>query len=414
MKSRTQLTFLVIFVQFTFTRVYPQIFEDLTKPRVTVSVKHPPGLGIKVNKIAFGPGNGNCSDQIIEELTADFVSSNMDVMDRQNLNTILNEHNLTLTGYIDQTSAAKLGKILGPTAYVIVKVQVCSTKVEQSWNKEEYYDSYYKIRRVRTVYYTTTKSFFRASVQTIDLTTAKIFSALTFEYPYEQKNSSYEGYPVAPEEFTVQSVSFHAFELYVHRMFLEWTENMTLVFYNDNKFRLKDAYRALKAGDIEKAFELSKQSLDDVKNTDDVKDKVVGHAFYNLGILYMIKGDYEKALKKLEKADEFHPGDIVTKAIADCKKSQQLLEDMQKVEQKASLAAEKEKNETERNIKEEVANTLTNQDIIKMTKQNIPEAIIIKKINASKCNFVTNGDALVALTKAGVKENVISAMIEKQ
>ncbi len=49
-----------------------------------------------------------------------------------------------------------------------------------------------------------------------------------------------------------------------------------------------------------------------------------------------------------------------------------------------------------------------------MTEQKLPEAIILRKIQTSNCRFDTSGEALVALTKAGVSENVVMAMMDAQ
>src|SRR5206468_6773091 len=54
-----------------------------------------PGLGLKISKIAFGPASGTCADQIVEALISDFVSQQVEVVDRQHLGAILAEHNLT-------------------------------------------------------------------------------------------------------------------------------------------------------------------------------------------------------------------------------------------------------------------------------------------------------------------------------
>lgn len=55
---------------------------------------------------------------------------------------------------------------------------------------------------------------------------------------------------------------------------------------------------------------------------------------------------------------------------------------------------------------------LTNDDIIKMTKFQFGEAVIISKIRTSQCRFDTEMQALVGLKEAGVSDTVIQAMVE--
>ena len=78
------------------------------------------------------------------------------------------------------------------------------------------------------------------------------------------------------------------------------------------------------------------------------------------------------------------------------------------VDDKKSQAAE------EKNAQTETANTLTNANVIEMVKLKLSDDIIIKKIKLSKCNFDTSPTALASLTKAGVKDKVMMAMMEKQ
>lgn len=56
---------------------------------------------------------------------------------------------------------------------------------------------------------------------------------------------------------------------------------------------------------------------------------------------------------------------------------------------------------------------LTNAKIIEMTEVGLAPEIITLKIRASAVDFDISTDALIALKKAGVKDDVISAMVEK-
>jgi hypothetical protein len=57
------------------------------------------------------------------------------------------------------------------------------------------------------------------------------------------------------------------------------------------------------------------------------------------------------------------------------------------------------------------APVLQNQDIIKMVKAGLDEAIILAKIGGSKCQFDTSTDALIQLKGSGVGTAVIRAMV---
>jgi hypothetical protein len=57
--------------------------------------------------------------------------------------------------------------------------------------------------------------------------------------------------------------------------------------------------------------------------------------------------------------------------------------------------------------------TLTNMRIIEMTKAGLAPEIILVKIRSSTDRFDISTDALIQLKKEGVKDDVISAMVEK-
>lgn len=57
--------------------------------------------------------------------------------------------------------------------------------------------------------------------------------------------------------------------------------------------------------------------------------------------------------------------------------------------------------------------TLTNADVVKLVKAGLSPATIEAKIETSATAFDTSTDALIALTKEGVPESVIRAMIAR-
>lgn len=407
-----KIIFLFVFFVYT-TTAKSQFFDALSNPQVSVKIDHPPGLGLMINKVAFNNATGNCADQIIDALISDFVNNNVEVIDRGNLTTILAEHNFNFTGYVDKTTAVEIGKIIGPSALVTVKVLRCETKIQKDLYKiETRYvnkDSY----NVR-VNIARTSVFLKVSLQTTDLATGRIFAARVLDYAPVRENHSEQGIPEAPSEFDVQEVAFQSLVGETHRLFFPWSHETLLYYFDDKDGGLKQAYAALKAGDKELALNLSLQNLETCKKTDDIKPKILAHAYYNLGMSYMIKGEYDKAIENFSESQKLRPGTIVTEAIAKCNYSKNEAIELQKVDDKAIIEAAKSQNETNKAVQADVASTLLNSDIIGLTQKKLPNSLILQKIKTSKCKFDTSTDALIALSKAGVNENVIMAMMEKK
>lgn len=380
---------------------------------IYIKIVHPPALGLKINKIAFGPVTGDCADEIIDAIKSDFVSNNIEVIDRENLKTILAEHNFTLSGNIDQTSAAAIGKILGPSALMFIKITRCVTQIDHLTDQvvrfKPDYTKYYIPK-----YITRTRTFLKGSIQAVDLTTGKIFTAKTFDYSPEKQNESLDGIPEAPSEFDIKDLALHNAVNYIHNLFLSWTERSPQYYFDDKDYNLKGAYTLMESGNLESAYQLSLKNLEDCKGDPKAKDKNKAHAYYNLGISYVTRSEYDKALECFREVEKLNPGDIVTIAINMCNKAKSLMTEMQQVEEKASLDVQKSQAETNKAIQADQAATLSNSDIIDLTQKKLPSSLIIQKIKTSKCKFDTSTNALLALTKAGVAEDIIMLMMEKK
>ncbi|HXF43812.1 MAG TPA: hypothetical protein VNK26_08735 [Pyrinomonadaceae bacterium] len=58
--------------------------------------------------------------------------------------------------------------------------------------------------------------------------------------------------------------------------------------------------------------------------------------------------------------------------------------------------------------------TLTNEEVIALTKAGLSNSVIIGKIRSSKTNFDLSTNALIALKAAGVDDSVVQAMLESK
>ena len=197
-----------------------------------------------------------------------------------------------------------------------------------------------------------------------------------------------------------------------HRLFLPWTETAQLYFFDDKDCGLKTAFSMLKAGDVEGTLRQSLTNLETCKSLQTAKPKLVAHAFHNVGMAYFALGDHQKALEHLQEAQRIKPADIHTEAIADCTRALALARDMQRVEERATIDAQRAEASRQQAAATEAAALLTNDDILKMAKVKMPDAIIITKLKTSKCRFDLKTDALVQLKSAGVSDAVIVAMME--
>lgn len=399
----------------------PAQFRALFNPEVQVTIEHPPGLNLKVEKIAFGPSTGECGEEIAQALISDFLDHGVEVLDRQNFDLLVQEHNLNLGGFTDPASTIELGRVIGASTMISVRGARCGTEKDQK-----------RSRRTRTVgegdekrtvvdytYTSITRASLRLSVQTVDLQTGRVFSARTIDRSPERSNRSSSGYPEYPSEFDVMDIATASAVEEIHRMFFPWTEVRELTFFNGKKGQcdLKPAYQALRSGDKERALQLSTASLERCSDDRKVGKKQLSNAWYNVGLVLRILGDYDSALEHFQNAYELQPkSKLVSDAMKDCQDASEALEAMRRLEEHVDLQAqarrtdEEAKRQAEAKKKEQ---TLTNGDVLEMIKLDISDLIVIRRIETSECDFDVSNEAIVGLGKAGVSDDVILAMMEK-
>lgn len=328
---------LMLLSQIALTReVSAQFWDRMSNPKVQVALRHPPGLGLNVAKIAFGPARGDNSDQFVDALVQDFVQAGIEVIDRQHVQELLAEHEFTLSGYVDQKSAAALGKILGPAALIFINVQRATTE------KKQLYEDLQDRQGVRhRRYLSRTQAFFKASVQTVDLTTGRIFQAVTLDFsPKEEHESIDRCCAEFPSEYTVLDNAINLAVIDVHRLFAPWSENREMYFFDDKTCGLKNAHAMLKAGDVEGVFAESKRSVEECQVSPKVKPKVVAHAQYNLGMAHVLKGDYDEALRLFSESQRTDASGITVETMAETRRMKEVAEARRRVEVRAALGAE--------------------------------------------------------------------------
>ena len=115
-----------------------------------------------------------------------------------------------------------------------------------------------------------------------------------------------------------------------------------------------------------------------------------------------------KAIENFREAGKLRPGDIVTKAIAGCQTAKALQAEMQRVEERATIEAQK----TAEAARSRESAVFGNADVVKMVKAKLPDNLIIGKIRASSCSFDTSTDSLIALKGVGASDAVIEVMMQ--
>ena len=401
---------LALCVYFAVGPAQGQLLDRLTNPVIPVDIEHPPGLSLQIDRIVFGPATGECSDQIVSALITDFVSEGVDVIDRASFDLVLAEQEFAFSGRVDPAMALELGRILGPSAMLVVRVQRCATEQSRTYRTVSRFSDgvKYKVR----IHQSHTRAHVKLSVQTIDLTTGRIFAAKSIDESPVITYESEEGPPAFASEFDALDRAFGRVNQAVHRMFFPWTEKTDLVYFNDKACGLKEAFQALKSGMTDLAYDRSMANLTTCEGLTKVKPKVLAHAYYNAGMSHMIRHEHDLALEAFYEAARLRPGTVVSDAIEDARRAQESAAAMQEMEEQTAVTLAERDSAERQAAAAQTAATLTNADVIQMVEQKIPAAIILKKISTSACRFDTSPEALGQLSQAGVDEDIVIAMME--
>jgi hypothetical protein len=282
--------------------------------KVPVVIMHAPSIGLTAKRIAFGQPVGPCADELLDrkvlpEFTKD---TDIDVIDRQHLDQILAEHNFNQSVYADPASAAKLGKILGPSALIIVKTYSCQPDQQHLVDSAKAFNG-----AIVNTYISRTRVSLEGSINFVDLTTGKVLGTHDVRAAPEQQNVSQQGYPEFPPVDVVKDMALNQAGMQVHSMFFPYEEIADLTFYDDKDCGLKEAYELLKRGDKDGSLKLSESSLEQCKS-DRKKGKTLPRAYYDVGLGYCMHGEYAKARDFFSQAMQTKGAEAVTGASADC------------------------------------------------------------------------------------------------
>lgn len=296
-------------------------------PTVRVSLVHPPLLGDQIRQIeqvAFAQAEGECAPDLVDSLISDFVSSGVEVVDRQNLEAILDESEFSLSGLVNPKDAVQLGKILGPTALIFVTVRRCTTDQQRLTN--------HRTSRVsgKPIYQfiSRTTAYLRGSVQVVDLSTARIHSARTFDETVKRENTSSTGEVAYPDRFQVKDSAIASAVREIHRLFFPWGEVKSLPFYDDKDCNLKLAYNLVLGGDLTGAIRQSEANIQACEIYRLKKPKLVARAYYNLGMSCCLADDFERGMEYLDQSLQLRPHDVTSTSLAECRRGQQAAREM--------------------------------------------------------------------------------------
>lgn len=305
-----------------------QFFARFVNPQVEVTMTHPPGFPLEIERAALIPEEGDdCAEEFAAAVAERFVDNGIELVDRQNLDAMFQEMDFGLSGRIDPASAVELGEMLGPSVLILVRVQRCAVEKQHLTDKRTSLTgkTYYE-------YISRTSGWFKGTVRVTDLTTGRIFKTQTLDASVRKENSGDVRWPEYPSEFEVRDAFLADATAQVHRMFFPWDERKELYFFNDDECDLRAAYELMEIGEIDSAADRSEENLEHCK-TADVKPKFLARAYYNLGMTRFLQSRFDEALELLKTAHGVKSGDIISESITECRRAKRLSQQMAELDE---------------------------------------------------------------------------------
>jgi len=296
-------------------------FFRLTPPKsVPVSINLAPQFGLTVKRVAFGNPEGSCSSQATELIDSKilpvFQQGGMEVVERQALDQIMSEHHFGQSGYEDPNSVAQLGRILGPSALIIVSVNTCSSQQLPLFNDQRNFLNNQVVR----VFISKTRYSLEGSLRVVNLTTGQIIGSHSFQSHQEKSNNSTDGQPEFPPADEVKDAAMAEVQNQVQSMFFPHDERVDLVFYDDKDCELNQVWQTFSNGDHDGAMRLMDTNLEQCR-TGKHKDKTLARAYYDDALLHCLSKDYDKATTLFTSAMDSKGADGAGAAAATCQRA---------------------------------------------------------------------------------------------
>lgn len=333
--SKTLLRLMILGL-LPYPQTYAQFFRMGPPATVPVMVSHPPQFGLTVKRVAFGQPGGSCSgegNELVDRIILpDFQQNNMDVIERQALNQIMSEHNFTQTMYADPNNAAQLGRILGPSALIIVTVNNCSPSQAPLFNDQR---NVLNNQVVRT-FISKTRYSLEGSIRIVNLTTGQITGSHNFQSSKEQSNQSQQGQPEYPPVDEVKDQAMQDVGSQIHAMFFPSGDRVDLPFYDDKDCELNQVYLLYKNGDRDGALRMMDSDLEACKSGKH-KDKTLVRAYYDDGLLHCVHADYDKAVSLFTSAMDGKGAEAVASASGACERAKRGAADLKAYEAQLAL-----------------------------------------------------------------------------
>ena len=298
---------------------------------VMMIVTRPAGVNLSnYKKIAIGDivdADGSVSrhaQDIADDLTtALFDSETFEVLDRQNLQSIMSEHKLSTTGIIDEDTASELGKVIGAAVLVFGRIQ--TDKYDEETSKADAWKD--KKGNWHQTHYRKGTYGMSVNLKVIDITTSKILAVKSLSAAYASTNTADNKWPAKIETGVLYTKCLANLTRQFMRMVAPYDVQIKASFQTDKLLpEVDQAITQLKIGEWDEGLALFEEAT---KKTG-LEPKIQAKTYYDLGLAQQYGGDFDNAIINFKQAMKLMPkAKIYQNAINNAKSEKKKAEKLQ-------------------------------------------------------------------------------------
>jgi tetratricopeptide (TPR) repeat protein len=265
---------------------------------VFVPVTRPAEVNLRgINRIVVGEITGKGGQSIADLLTSRlFESGKFEVLERAQLDRIMREHALNLTGAVDERTAAEVGKLIGATTLISGNVSNYKYDLKTTYSDWKTLEG----KQFRTWTKTGTARV-AATFKVIGLHTGKILAAKTISREAVRTASADDKLPPDPDSDAAMNEAVGAVVGVFIKMIAPYRDYVKIVFAPTDKNlpELEQGINFAKLGRWGDAVEQFKLAIQ--------KNPTHDGAWYNLGLAYEYSYMFREAEEAFIEANKIKP-----------------------------------------------------------------------------------------------------------
>lgn len=282
------------------------VVSGCTTVRVPIAVTHPAEINMKkYEQIAIANINGDMGDRFGDELKNKLVESGkFKVVDRSQMDRIMDELKLSQSDLSESKNRAKLGKMMSASALIAGRANGAYTEKVTSSRGKCYKD---KQEYSCTHYYRKGTYSLSGGIDVIDVQTGQILRSKALKASYASSTSATDESP-GPIDQDSLAISALSDDLQTFlKAITPWTETCQVPFKKDDDIpELEQAINHAKMGEMDQAIAVFSSAIKTAEMNPELKPKQIAQTYWNLGLAYEYSLEFDKAVECFKKGYILH------------------------------------------------------------------------------------------------------------